>query len=537
MREPRPWPLLGIIAGGLALYAVLAAAQLPHHYQGDEFQVVERALRVGAGGVNPGLFTWPGSLSIYLTFVLYAGFFAAARVAGVVTDAASFAGLYWRDPSGFYFLARALSALFGVAMLVAAYRWARAVWGRAAGYVAAGFAALAPGTVAAAASALPDMAAAAMGAASLAAAALFTQNPKRRYAILAGVFLGLGAAAKYHVLMYIPAAAACLLMAPLPAPARAKYVVAAAVAAAAAFVAACPFALLDAGSFVRDLSLMWHRPGMARWAPAPGSLFGSVLPGALSWPLLVLAAAALVFAAARKSRWAAIAALAVTPFIIAAFARPLPPRHLLPVVAPLAVVAGGALAWAWERRRGPLRIAAVCVVAVALAAALVVDVSHVAWAWRTDSRTEAAAYVEARIPAGTVVILEKIFPDTENPPLYPDKPSLERLAKHYRKTGGGSPGKYAYLARDPSYPFGHATYKVYLAEELGDFGGAPRPCYAIRTHPDDRSYYAEQGKPVGARLEPWEPRYDAFLAAAGRLEKSFPGARRPGPTVEIYRVP
>ena len=530
------WILLIVAGGALALRLALAAAQLPYHYQADEFQVVERALRVGAGELNPGLFTWPGTLVIYLDFALFAAYFVVSKLAGVAGDAAAFAALYWRDPGTFYFLGRALSSAFGTAAVVAAARWARATSGPPAGWLAAGVVALAPAAIKASAVALPDMAAVALGTASLALGASYLREPKLRRFIAAAALLGLGAAAKYHILMYAPALFICPLMATRERAARAKALLIGAAAVVCAFVAACPFAVLDFKTFAGDLALMAHRPGMARWAPRPLHFLGTTLPLTFSWPLVALAVAGVVQLVRRRGKYALVVAVAAAPFLIVALVRPFAPRLLLPLVPPLAVAAGWAAHALTEHANRHLKIVAVSVVAVLLAAALSLDVGHVAWAWQEDTRTAAAQYIEAEIPLGSAVIIESLPPDVDGPPLWPMTTSLKRLIKYYREAGGGSPGRFGYFLKSPGYPFGHKAYDVYLVAEFDDFADAPRPSYAIRVLPDDADYFAEQGKPYGTSLAPWDKEYREYLKEHGSPVKTFPGAGRPGPTVELYRL-
>jgi hypothetical protein len=528
--------LLFIAVGALALRIVLAGAQLPHHYQADEFQVVERALRVGAGELNPGLFTWPGTLVIYLNFLLFAGYYVVARAAGLAGDAASFAALYWQSPGAFYFMGRALSSAFGVVAVIAVARWARSTSAAEAGWVAATVVALAPAALKAGAVALPDTAAIALGTVSLALGASYLREPKLSRFVAAAALLGLGAAAKYHILLYAPALVTCALAAPRIRTGKAKVLLAGAAATVVAFVVACPFAVLDAQTFFGDLALMARRPGMARWAPTPLYFLGTTLPLTFGWPLLVMVVAGVFQLGRRRDLQALVVALAAAPFIIAALVRPLAPRLLLPLVPPLAVGAGwavGALAGQAGRR---VRITAVAASAVVLAAALALDVGHVAWAWREDSRTSAANYVEAEIPPGSTLILESLPPDVDGPPLWPSKAALSHLIKYYREAGNGSPGRFGYFLKSSGYPFGHRTYNVLLVPEIGDFAEAPRPSYAVRVVPDDADYFAEQGKPPGAAFAPWDEKYREFLDEQGLLIKELSGAGRPGPTVEIYEL-
>lgn len=528
--------LWALAASALALRLVLAAAQLPYHYQADEFQVVERALRVGTGELNPGLFTWPATLVIYLNFLVFACYFVVAKLAGVVNTAAAFADHYWLEPGLFYFLSRAVSSAFGVLAVFMTWRWARESFGTVAGFAAAAFVALAPAAVKASAIALPDMAAVALGTASLAYGVRFVREPKLRYFVISGFILGLAAAAKYHALLYAPALISCALLTGDAGPKRVKALVAGAAAAGAAFLLACPFAVLDAPAFVSDLTFMARRPGMVRWLPSPAYVFGTTLPLTFGWPLLVLAVAGAVSLVRRRDRFSLVIALAAAPFIIAALIRPLPPRHLLPLVPPLAVAAGAAAFDVAGFKKRFLRTVAIAGFAILPAFALAMDVIHVAWAWREDTRTAAAKWVTAGIPPGTAVVVETLPPDVESPPLWPSKSALETLVRYYRVAGGGSPGKYAYQLKNPSYPFGHRTYDTLLVAELGDLNKTPRPAYALLTIPDDRDFYAEQAKAYGVPLVPWADEYPAFVRREGRLVKRFRGAGRPGPTVDIYRL-
>jgi hypothetical protein len=379
------------------------------------------------------------------------------------------------------------------------------------------------------------MAAVALGTASLAAAAAYVREPKLSRFVLAAALLGLGAAAKYHVLLYAPALAVCAATAGGRA-AAIKTLLAGAGAVVVAFLVGCPFAVLDAQTFFGDVALMARRPGMARWAPQPLYFFGTTLPLTFGWPLLVMAAAGVAQIARRRDRQALVVAAAAAPFVLAALVRPLAPRLLLPLVPPLAVAAGWAVgAWAESSRRR-FKILATAAVAVLLAAQLALDVGHLAWAWREDSRTSAAEYVEAEVPAGTTLIVEFLPPDADGPPLWPTKDALARLIDYYEEIGAGSPGRFGYFLRSPAYPFGHRTHNTFLVAEFNDLSTAPRPSYALRVIPDDADYFAEQGEPYGAPLTLWGDGYREFLRARGRRAEVFPGAGRPGPTVEVYRI-
>ncbi len=289
-------------------------------------------------------------------------------------------------------------------------------------------------------------------------------------------------------------------------------------------------------SFGADLASIIRRPGMPYFSPVPLYLLGTTFPTAVGWPLTAIAivgAASLIW---RPGRHALMVALAAAPFVVLALIRPMPPKHLLPLVPPLALAAGAGVSMILNFRRRALRVWATWGLAGLWGAALALDVGHVIWAWREDARTAAARYVAAEVPPGAKIIAEAVPPDVDGPPLWPTKRALERLVKYYRVAGGGSPGRHTYQLRQLKYPFGHPTYEIYLVAELGDFGDAPTPAYAVLALADDRDFYAEQVTPYGVPLEPWHEEYSEFLSTRGVLVKEFSGSGRPGPTVKIYRL-
>jgi hypothetical protein len=275
---------------------------------------------------------------------------------------------------------------------------------------------------------------------------------------------------------------------------------------------------------------MARRPGMVRWLPSPLQVFGTTFPLTFGWPLLVLAVFGIISLIRRRDKFALVVGLAAAPFVVASLIRPLPPRHLLPLVVPLAVAAGAffvdATNYNTKRAYGGFGIL--------FSVALAIVISHVVWAWRDDTRTAAARWLDTEVASDTPVIIETLPPDADGPPLWPSKAAIERLLAYYAATGGGSPGRYGYFLKNPNYPFGLKTHDVYVVAGMGDYDNAPRPAYAVLTMPDDRDFFAEQGKPYDIELTTWGEEYRLFLNIEGRLVRSFPGRRRPGPTVEIY---
>lgn len=525
-----------IVVAALGLRVALAAAQLPYHYQADEFQIIERALKVGTGEFNPGLYTWPGSLVIYLNFAAFAVYFVGAKLLGVARDGAAFADLYWRSPGGFYYLGRLLSALFGALAVIATWRWARRFTSRGAATVSAGFVAFTPAALAASAVALPDMAAVALAACALAAAAKYMATGQTRAALWAGALMGLGAACKYHILLYAPALIVAFAFAPPRFGRRARDAGLAVGLAMGAFIIACPFALLDHNRFIADIGMMLARPGMIAAKPNALYTLTTTYPMALGIPFLFVAVFGLAGLALRRDRAALVVALAALPVLALAFLRPLPPRHLLPAIPPLGIAAALWFDLFWQPRAGINRFAGPLLAGAAFAAAFGLDISHITRSFREDTRSEAASYFERAVAADAAVLIESLPPDVESPSLWGNRASLARTLAYYRKAESGSPGRLGYFLKAPAYPYGHRTFDLYLVPAIDDYGAIPRPAFAVRVIPDDPDYFAEQAKPYGTKLARWDTKYREFLQRNAVLVKGISGRGRPGPTIEIWRL-
>ena len=528
--------LAAILLAAVAFRVVAAAAQLPYHYQADEFQVIERALKVGAGELNPGLFTWPGTVVIYLNFIAFGCYFVFLRLAGVVSGAASFADYYWRAPGGFYFLGRLISVCFGGLTVAAVWRWTRRVASAAAAAAAAAMVTLAPAAVLTSGLALPDAAAVALGAAALAAAGKGARGGWKT-ALAAGILLGLGTAAKYHVLLYAPALAVALGGSRANARENLRLFGLAAAGIIGGFIAGCPFAVIAFRDWWRDVALMVNRPGMITVGPAAPYTLGVTLPLTFGWPLTAAAAFGLVGLYIRRDRFAAAALIAAAPILLISFIRPLPPKYMLLLIPPAGAAVGAAVDAVGRSAVIFRRVAASAVFTIVFLIAAGVAIYNVAFAAQTDTRTIALRYIETHIPAETRILTEAVTPDVDGPPVWLNRAAATRLLTYYETARTGSPGRWGYFLKTAAYPYGHKTYDVYLLRQLPDERRMPRPAYAIWVKPDDPAYFAEQGLPYGAATATWGRRYTAFLQRYGHPVYVVSGKGRPGPAVELYYLP
>jgi|GEM_PF-1314850 len=539
-----------VLLAAAVLRSWLGPAQLPHHYVADEFQVVERALRVGTGNPNPGLYTWPGSIVIYLDFLLYAVYFGIALILGSVSSASELARLYWTDPTIFYLLARFLSTALGLLAVWAVYYITVRLYNKdspsdtgystVAGLISAGAFALMPQAIISSAQALPDMTATALALVALAVSAGGTAERGWKRAALAGLLLGFAVASKYHAALYLIPLAGLWFFIKGTRPGGLKSIAFVCVGSVIGFVMACPFAVLDFPTFAADWSAMLARPGMAAFKPDPGYLLTTTLPLGMSWPLFIFGGIGLVWCVVRKFKGVGlIVGLLALTFTLMAIPRPLPPRHLLPLFPAFAIAAGvfAVDLYRLAKHRASPVFGYVSAIFITVILLIVVfgDVKLVAWENREDSRTSSLKYVEDTIPTGTSILTEAVAPDVTSPSVWPNRESLERIGKYRRAEGLGGGERIVRLLADPAYPFGEPTYDVYLVEMHDDLDTLDVE-YAIRCIPDDSRFFAEQAKSPGTSLNAWDERYARFLRERGEVLATFSGTGRPGPTVEIYEI-
>src|SRR5262245_35360765 len=131
--------VLGLVGVGLALRFHGLGWGLPFVY--EEAYPFKRAWDMWGWGdgrfdLNPHFFNYP-TFYFYVQFVGQAIVLVALRVAGVVHSTLDVRVLYELDKTSFYFVARGISALTGVATVFITFALGRRVAGTAAGLAAA----------------------------------------------------------------------------------------------------------------------------------------------------------------------------------------------------------------------------------------------------------------------------------------------------------------------------------------------------------------------------------------------------------------
>jgi hypothetical protein len=133
-----PWRLFLLLLVAFLLRIWGISFGLPGIDHGDEAEVVNHAVRFGSGDLNPHRFQY-GSLFQYLLFAFYGAYFLIGYLFGKFISVHQFAVYFINDPTVFYLIARALSAVFGTATLIIVYLIGKRIKGEEVGLIAALF--------------------------------------------------------------------------------------------------------------------------------------------------------------------------------------------------------------------------------------------------------------------------------------------------------------------------------------------------------------------------------------------------------------
>ena len=261
------------------------------------------------------------SLYPYVLLTAFGAFFAAGKAMGSFANSADFANYYFHHLSVFYLIARSISVLFGVASVGLTYLIGRKAYGPRAGLLASLFLAFAGIHVLFSRTAKVDATAAALLLASLLFTMEVLKGASRRPAIVAALFAGLAASAKYTAgVAWLGLVAALLLREKEPSVSGAGKgesirqtlagVALTGLVAAAGFFMGTPFALVHFGKFLHELrehavyvSMFgdpFHFGGLTFWPSVHLQRFAS--PDKMGWPLAAACVAGLLYAFYRSTR-------------------------------------------------------------------------------------------------------------------------------------------------------------------------------------------------------------------------------------------
>jgi 4-amino-4-deoxy-L-arabinose transferase-like glycosyltransferase len=340
--------LLGVTAG---LRLVGLSWELPNRYHyfsyhpDEVFLLIPSFQYFAQGDWNPHFFNY-GTLYIYLVGI-------PAVLSGIATNMPNLGRLYW--------LGRLITALLGVGTVALLY-FAVCHEGRRLAVASAALLAVLPLHVINSHYATVDVPATFWLVLAFLFALRGAGKPGWPLAILTGLAVGLAAATKYNVgLFLIPA-----LLAPLVPPARAglrRWAPGVVLGAIAGFLIGVPYAFgpeFPAG-FLFELRHAREGGTIAFVGTGPGWIYHLVhgFPIALGFPLLAALALGIVVTVRTTSRAARLSLLWCALYLLMiGFSRERFIRYLVPMAPFLAVIAAQGLVWLWRRPRGrPLRAA------------------------------------------------------------------------------------------------------------------------------------------------------------------------------------
>ncbi len=430
-----PLPLICVLALALALRLWGITWGLPsatHYfsYHPDESVVLETSsltMNVFAGRLLPHFYNY-GSLQLYL--VCFANTLAALFGAVDIVPK-NFAGWYpqWAK---MYLFGRLLTVGMGVGTVWTTYALGAALWGRRAGLAAALILAVTPLHAQQSHFLTVDVPATFWGMLSLLwSARLATDDPKPlKAALLAGLFAGLAAATKYNMaLAVLPLLIACVLNS---SPSRFGRVAACcgvgSTAFLLAFFAACPGALLETGTFLKDVRFEAVHVQNADDSTFRDTGNGFVyhithnLDAGLGLPLLVLALASVGYALYKHQRGdGLLAAFALPYYILISLAAVRYARYTIPLLPILALWTGRMLADGSRLPHPVLRRVAVTVAAVGFAATFVNALLLVSAMAGVDTRDQALSWLNsgASIPAKIGFAVQPWFGTAPVSPYFP----------------------------------------------------------------------------------------------------------------------
>lgn len=394
---------IALVALGLRVWALDFG--LPSWLHPDEFSFVFFPLNFYSGDFNPHFFTYP-TLHYYLLALVYLACFAWENLAGAGYSFEQFLALhYFWDRTQLLGLARWVSALYGTATVVWVALLAQRVYGDRAGSMrpaawGAG-ALLAVGVVHLRQSHLAGVDAAMtfyfVGA--VWAAVRLLQRDRRGDYLLAGVLVGLAAACKYPgALAGVGVVAAHLV-------ARRSLLTAhlwlAGLAAAGVFVMLSPYIILDFNSFATYFSAQVGQLDRGRGGDLGRGWwyhlhFSLVVNG--GWVALVLLGLG-VAETLRRRHAAGLVVLAafLGYYAVMGSGQTVFTRYALPLMALQAVLVGGCLAQI--KKKSVLAL----LLMLTLAQPLYASWSQVRLLRQDDTRVQARAWIEANVPAGSVL--------------------------------------------------------------------------------------------------------------------------------------
>lgn len=542
--SPWAWALLAVAALAAWLHFSMLGYGLPHIYNADEPHLVNMAVSFGSGSLRPYSFKYP---TLWQTLLggLYGLWFVLWSAFGLRKSPLDFGALYGFTPTGFYLIARGVSAAASMAALAVIFRSERAEE-RGRWPYGTLILAFAPVLVELAHAAKPDSLMFFFTAGAWSCALRFQSGGARGWLYAAAALVGAACSTQYTAgptALIVPLA--WLLRdggrAPL------SWLVQASLLAAAAFFAGSPFIAIDARRFVEswtdyaDLSRMRPHDVSAMAREVAYNLWTYGGEGSPAGAAAVLGLAALLLTRARRALLFAVPIGAYGALLSASFDGGWQ-RYLLGAYPALAflsseglAVLGGASSW----RRGAVAV-------LVVTPGLFISWRFVADLALPDTRAQAETWMKSNVPAGETILLDQPH---ASPRAIPTNEQCLELAA--RTAAAGSPRSRLWRAMAERHPGG--GWRIYRIQRLAsDLFSGPKQVAASQADADFLDVRPGLD-PVRAVRANWvvtssfgaDPRrarelatFFSELASGADLVKEFPSesGKTMGPWLRIWKL-
>ncbi|OGA01790.1 MAG: hypothetical protein A3I00_05480 [Betaproteobacteria bacterium RIFCSPLOWO2_02_FULL_64_12] len=537
--------LVAILALGLGLRVHGITAGLPGTAFGDEQPVVHHAVGFGSGDLNPHFFVYP-SLFMYLTAVVYGGYFLVGRALGTFPSLTAFKVQFFVDESPFFLLARLEVVAFALLTLIVLFNLARSAYGTASALLATLLLAISPVHVLDSHVATTDVPMTFFVVAAWYSLDRLTTSDRWGDLVLASTAIGLGAATKYIPIVLLGS----LLVARWSVAARVsgrlallhallldRKLWAGAAISVAVFAIASPYNLLDfsnAWSDIRVYILQSQSPAEQNRAVLARMLRDHGVP----W-LIVMGIGAAVLLRQHRPRdlvGVTFGALFVALMVARGYYAARYFSYLAPMMAVLAAIG---LAWLGGRwAAGPRRWVAAACLALVLVFPLVATAATLTRLSNSSTRQLAREWIHANLPADTAIVVDpylRLAPTEEAvrgklallEGVDGERARLVRTALSALSEARWKEPRYR-LIFSRNYPLAY-SFGVVATEDYYDVGG-----------------YVERGAEYFVIAMPRygemsAPQYRAFFGVLERvavLVHRVPAEpeRRLGPEIRIYRI-
>ena len=186
-----------LIAAAAAVRLIGANFNLPNIYTTEEYKIVNYALKMGGGDLNPHFFNYP-SLYLYFTLIVSGIYFLAGKFFGVFHSAHEFAVSFFKDPSGIYLTMRLFSGIWSTSTVIVTYFFTKELFGKRTGLITVLFLAFIPSILISSHEIRPNMPSMFLVITAFYLILRFLKEDDYRYFYSAGALIGLATSIYYN---------------------------------------------------------------------------------------------------------------------------------------------------------------------------------------------------------------------------------------------------------------------------------------------------------------------------------------------------